>query len=302
VTVDQLIGVGGMSEVYRATTSDGEPCAVKILMETYAHQEKIRALFDREMAIVAKLDHPNIVGTLERGFVGERQYLTVDWINGPSLRKLARARWRSQKDMPPVGACAALADVADALGYAHNLPERVLHRDVSPDNVIVSLDGRAVLIDFGIATSVDSEALTRTNEIRGKVGFMAPEYLRGDDSDGRADLFSLGVCAYWLFTRQLPFPQTSVPRVYSAMLKRDFPPLREQRPGAPAHVVNLVDALLQPDPGQRPGDGAAIAEALREVIGSVEAGRRALSHLAEPEADTQRILLERPIGPDGGDD
>ena len=196
-----VLGHGGMADVYLAMAEGSQGfrklCVVKMLKEAMAADEDFRAMFIDEARLAARLTHPNIVQTYEVEAVGGHLLLAMEYVEGATL---GRVRRRMNDDAFPLEAAVrVLCDVLDALSYAHSAQDfdgqslDIVHRDVSPHNIIVGYSGNVKLVDFGIAKSTASIQATQAGVLKGKIGYMAPEQASFGEVDQRADLFSVGV-------------------------------------------------------------------------------------------------------------
>jgi serine/threonine-protein kinase len=248
--VHERIGVGGMGEVFRCTRkSDGIACAVKILTAQMAAVPDYVRRFGREAAAMAQLDHPGIVRLLGRGKAGQHVFIAMELIQGESLRTWAH------KNRPTARVLARLlAQVAHALAYAH--ARAVVHRDLKPDNVLVTGDLRTKVLDFGLAGlhSDGAECLTQSHVAMGTANYMAPEQRKdAKRADHRADLYSFGVMAYELLTGELPVGR--------------FPPPSKVVAGLDPRWDPLVERCVALDPAARPDGALEVAKALDALAG-----------------------------------
>jgi eukaryotic-like serine/threonine-protein kinase len=208
-TVFECLGAGGMATVHRATIEIGQgvikEVALKRMLPQLADDKKTLDDFIREAKLAAQLNHPNIVRILELGRNGTTYFIAMELVRGPSvltLMKLMHAR----RTMAPVGiVIALLAELCEALDYASSATIdgealEIVHRDLSPSNLIVDDEGRLRIIDFGVAKTVSGKFQTSSGLVKGKLGYMALEVLAGKQIDKRADIFSVGVVAWELLT------------------------------------------------------------------------------------------------------
>src|SRR5215207_1567196 len=266
--LERELGGGGMSRVFVAEeTALGRRVVVKVLAPELA--EGLSAdRFKREVRLAARLQHPHVVPVLTAGVTAEGlPYYTMPFVEGESLRaRLGRGPLAVDE------AVAVLRDVAKALAYAH--AHALVHRDVKPDNVLLS-GGVAVVTDFGIAKALsaaataerrpgqDVAALTQRDTSIGTPAYMAPEQVAGDsDVDHRADLYALGCVAFEVLTGRAPFAGRSAQRVLAAHLSEAPPEVRQFRPDTPPAVADLVSRLLAKDADARP---QSAVEVLREL-------------------------------------
>ena len=252
------IGAGGMGRVYQATDeATGRTLAVKLTQEVRG--EVAISRFAAEAEILESLDHPAIVAYVGHGTTADgAQYLAMAWLDGEDLgRRLTRGT------LSPAETVALGLRVASGLAAAHHAG--VIHRDLKPSNIVL-VDGdvaRATLVDFGIARRVGSESLTRTGELVGTPGYMAPEQVRGRrDLDGRADLFALGAVLYQCLAGRPPFGGEDVMTVLAKLLLEEAPRLCTLRIDVPQPLEDLISRLLSKDGERRP---AAADEVVREL-------------------------------------
>jgi hypothetical protein len=258
--VVRLIGHGGMGRVYLAR----EPfldrqVAVKVLPAELADTGDARERFLREARTAARLSHPNIVPLHTFGQAGELLFFVMGYVQGESLETRLRREGRLQ----PEDARQILAELADALDYAHRAG--VVHRDVKPDNVLIdAATGRAMLTDFGIAKqSAGRETLTRTGMLMGTPHYMSPEQAAGDRTlDGRSDLYSLGVLGYRMLSGRLPFEGEGVQELLMQHISRTAMPLEQIVPGIPLELSTAVSRALAKDPSERWPSGRAMRDSL----------------------------------------
>ncbi len=248
--VHERIGQGGMGEVFRCTRlSDQCAVAVKILTPQMAAVPDYVRRFGREAAAMAQLDHPGIVRLVGRGRAGEHVFIAMELIDGISLRL-----W-SHKNRPSARRLArVLAQVAHALAYAH--ARAVVHRDLKPDNVLVTPDQRTKVLDFGLAGlhSEGAECLTQSHVSMGTANYMAPEQRKdAKRADHRADIYSFGVMAYELLTGELPVGR--------------FPPPSKVVSGLDPRWDALVERCLEVEPSARPHSALELAHGLETLAG-----------------------------------
>ena len=267
-TIERELSGGGMSRVFVATeTRLGRRVVVKVLrteLTTGTSTER----FEREMALCARCHHPHIVPVLSTGEIEGLPWFTMPLVEGESLRD------RLNRDGPlPVGeAIRLLAEIADALAYAHRLG--VVHRDIKPENILLQ-DGHAVVADFGVAKALHAATLTDSalqvtgvGVVIGTPAYMAPEQATGETViDHRVDLYALGVVAYELLTGKNPFSGTSPVQVVTAQLTRIPHSVAEERRDCPPVLAALIQRLLAKDPAVRPATADDVRAEL-QAIGS----------------------------------
>jgi len=241
--IENLIGKGGMGVVYRATdTKLNRPVAVKLLSEEVA-DAAARRRFQREAQTASALNHPHIVTVHDIGEWEGRQYLVTEFVDGGTLKSWAKAEprtWRQVAD--------PLTGVADAVAAAHEAG--ILHRDIKPDNILISKSGYAKLADFGLAqpTGSSEETRTGTGVIQGTAAYMSPEQASGKPLDGRSDIFSFGVVLYEALAGRRPFAGSTGLETLEKLIHAPLPPLGEEIPAA---LRAMVEKALEKDPGER---------------------------------------------------
>jgi serine/threonine protein kinase len=264
--VQTPLGVGGMGVVYRAVdTKLNRPVAIKFLSDHLAGAAAHRR-FQREARTASSLNHPHIVTVHDAGEFEGRQYLVTELVDGGTLREWARGQhsWRETVEL--------LIGVADGLAAAHDAG--VLHRDVKPENILITRSGYAKLADFGLAklyegvtagaaSSAPTEARTHPGLIQGTVAYMSPEQASGQRLDARSDIFSFGVVLYEVLAGQRPFSGTSTPDVLYAIVHHAVPALPDHVPLA---VRRILERALQKDPAERFQTMRELVDELRRVV------------------------------------
>ncbi len=250
------IGRGGMAEVFRARAPDGAAVVVKRMLPELAADAQFRAMLADEARGLRSLRHPGIVALLDDGEEGGVPYLVLEPVDGLDLGAVVR---RVGALSPGVVARIG-ADVAAALGHAHG--HGVVHRDVTPGNVLVGRDGRARITDFGIARAATSRSVTQHGTVKGKPGYLAPEQALGLEVDGRTDLYALGVTLAEALLGAPLFPGQDAAQAAARLGGRA--PSALFAPDLPAKLRAVVVACLQPDPAERPAGASAVESELVE--------------------------------------
>jgi len=276
---------------------------VKMILPEYSQDPHFQEMFLDEARIASRIEHANVARILDIGEHDGRTFLVMEWVDGDSLSRLLRiADRRKQRIMPGV-ALRIAADIAAGLSAAHNLKDHddthlgVVHRDVSPQNILVSNSGVAVLIDFGVAIVRDRASQeTRAGHLKGKIRYMAPEQALGRSIDHRADLWALGVIVYEMFAGTTPFDAPNeVAMLHKLTSGEPLPPLP---PSVPAAVRAIIDRTLAHEPSARFGSALelnlAIEAAMIEIGEPTSAATVAeyTSHLlADRQAARKRTVL-----------
>lgn len=281
------LGVGGMGEVWAAARGDeaGRLVALK-LVRSNAAEGRATALFLDEARTATALRHPNIVSTFESGVELGFMYIAMELIRGTSLQRLARRVRRMDTKFAPEAIGRIGVSVADALEYAHHVTVRgralgLIHRDVSPHNVLVDQGGRPFLTDFGVARSSFQEHQTLKGEIRGKPGYMSPEQVNEERMDHRSDLFSLGIVLWELTTLHRLFKRESLMQSLVAVAHDPAPDVRELRPDAPPRLAEVIRRCLAKSPSDRFASAAEVRDALLPVAKSESVGTERLRGLMQ---------------------
>ena len=263
--IDAVLGRGGMGIVYRAEDLRlGRNVALKLVASELSEDQQFRERFLSESRLAASTEHAGIVPVYEAGEVGGRLYIAMRYIEGRDLGALLR----QEGPLEPARAITLVAQLADALQAAH--AHGLIHRDVKPSNALVGASGsteQVFLTDFGITEDVGSQGkLTDSGKLVGTVDYMAPERIRGEAVDGRADVYSLGCVLFECLTGQVPFARPSDVATIYAHLEEDPPRVGVRRPGIPAGLDDVVARALEKDPDARWQTAAEMAAAARAAV------------------------------------
>ena len=269
------IGQGGMAEVFLAKAvgvKGFEKFVVmkKILPQFAENAEFVEMLF-AEARANARLTHPNVVQTFDVGMAEGVAYITMEYVRGPDLKKLSNELRRKGVALPLEHALRIVAETAAGLHYAHSyvdpagVPHPVVHRDVSPHNVLISLDGAIKLSDFGIA-KVQGEDHTQAGVLKGKISYLSPEAAGGRPLDARNDVFALGVMLFELLTGTLPFKRDHDAATLNAIVREPAPVPSQLKPSIPQDVSDLILRALVKDPARRTPSAAAMREEIEAVM------------------------------------
>ena len=265
--IEELVGHGGMSSVYKARDSLLERhVALKILHEQYSADEDFVERFKREARSVAQLQHPNIVTVIDRGEEEGRQFIVFEYIDGENLKEHVVRKGR----LDVREALEISLEVARGLAFAHD--QGLVHRDVKPQNILLNGDGRAKVTDFGIARSVDVDGMTQTGTVLGTSNYIAPEQASGQRVDAHSDVYALGVVLYELLAGELPFPGESFVAVAMKHMHEPAPNLLDVRGDVPLRVAGAVDRALEKDPEQRFPTMDAFADELEACLAELDHG------------------------------
>lgn len=268
------VAVGGMAEIYAAVRlgdASGRPYAVKRILPTLVEDGDLVRMFLDEARLVVQLDHPGIVAVHELGRQGTGYYIAMDYVAGLDLRVLVdHARRRGARLPVPLAAQVAWL-VADALDHAHRRRDargdelRVVHRDVSPANVLVGFDGGVRVVDFGIAQASFRAGPERA-VLRGKFGYMSPEMVRGLPVDRRSDVFAVGVVLHEMLTQERLFTGPSELAVMEKIRACEVPPPSARNPAVPPRLDGVVRRALAREPEDRFAWASELRDALRPFL------------------------------------
>ncbi|MCA9659878.1 MAG: serine/threonine protein kinase, partial [Myxococcales bacterium] len=297
-TLHRKIGEGGMAEVYAATVAVGEGLAkrlvVKKIRRDCADQTEYARMFVDEAKIALGLNHANIVQVFDFGQVDDDLYLAMELVEGVDLMRLIHTVHGNGERVPPVIAAYIAHQVSAGLAYAHHkrddfgAPIGIVHRDISPHNIMISFAGTVKILDFGIARPApDPGALPRHRlpygadvledmTIQGKVAYMAPEQAMGRRVDPRADIYALGVVLYEMLTGTLVFRGKSPTALIEEVRSTPLPAVASVAPELPEPLLAVVDRALARDPEARWESARALQSALATYL-----------HRADPVVDDE---------------
>ena len=255
--IHELIGVGGMANVYRCTdTLDDREVAIKILKDEYLNNEEFSRRFKNESKAIAMLSHPNIVKVYDVSFGDMIQYIVMEYIDGITLKEyIDRQGVIEWKDVIHL-----TTQVLKALQHAHE--SGIVHRDIKPQNIMLLQDGTIKVTDFGIARFSDKATRTMTDQAIGSVHYIAPEQARGDQTDGKSDIYSVGVMLYEMLTGRLPFDGDTAVSVALMQLQQQPKRPREVNPAIPIGLEQITMKAMQKKPADR---YASAAEMLNDI-------------------------------------
>lgn len=303
--VDALLGEGGMGSVYRGRhVTLQSTVAIKVMHGHLARQEIFQKRFLQEARAAARLDHRSVIKVYDFGRRGDLLYMVMAHVSGGSLAAYIDNLYKLDKGVQLQEILYLLAQVVDALGYAHR--QGVVHRDVKPDNIMLKrLDEpdragepplRAVVTDFGLAKLLEGGLQTATNTFMGTLPYMSPEQALNRPLDGRSDLYSVGVILYQLATGRLPFEINTPTDAVQKHLHETPPPPSSVRPDIPPMVAAIIEKALKKDPDDRFQGSDVMAQALREAAGKLTSAdvtrftpvHSVLSLMTQLQADAER--------------
>lgn len=264
-TILDRLGSGSMGRVYRAQHQlMGRTVALKVIAPELITNDRVISRFLREMRLVARLDHPNVVRAFDADRVDDQFFIVMEYVQGKSLGDLLKQGPLSPVEVIRYGSQAALG-----LSHAHD--QGILHRDVKPSNLLLASDQKIVkVLDLGLGTlmEVDPEESFRTADgiAVGTIDYMSPEQASGKNLDGRSDLYSLASCMYHLMTGRCPFQHENAIKRLALRINTQPTPLREYIPNLPGKVVAVMEKMLATDPADRFQTGVEASEALLGLL------------------------------------
>jgi serine/threonine protein kinase len=273
------LGEGGMAAVYKAYQANMDRyVALKILPRFFASDPSFVGRFEQEARVIARLQHPHILAIHDFGAAEAYTYIVMPFVEGGTLADALR---RGRLDWPTIQRI--LRQVGDALDYAHS--RGVVHRDVKPTNILVDPRGNCLLSDFGIAKIVQgTAAFTQTGASIGTPAYMSPEQIKGEDLDGRSDIYSLGIVLYEMATGRVPFQAETPPAIFVKHLHDPLPPPSTYRSDIPPGVESVILKSLSKEPEDRFSTVSEMSAALA-------------SGLTRPPAAARRTADTRPTAP-----
>ncbi|HVE84805.1 MAG TPA: serine/threonine-protein kinase [Myxococcales bacterium] len=256
------IAIGGMAEVFLAKAAGPmgfeKTLVVKRILPHLADDPNFVQMFLAEAKLAAQLNHPNVVQIFDFGEAEGSHYLAMELVDGPNLRALIRRAQEVGRPLEPPVAAKIVSLACEGLAYAHEFqdpatgqPLGLIHRDVSPDNILISRTGAVKVVDFGIAKAANRTQQTRTGVLKGKLAYMPPEQLRQLPMDLRADVFALGMVLYELLTGSRPFDAEDEIAIMQAIIHQPFIPVIQRRPDLPAALCDVVERALERDREKR---------------------------------------------------
>lgn len=279
-----VAGSGGMATVWKAIQHGAagfqrEVC-IKRIKETFSHDQAFRDMFVEEARVGSLLVHPHVVQVVDFGIDEGRYFLVMEWVDGVTLQRTQKLLTELGRLTPwPLVAVVAI-ECLRGLGAAHDhaapdgTPTPVFHRDVTPQNILLGRNGITKLTDFGLARSMDRARITQPDMVKGKLGYLAPELLRGDPASVQTDLYALGVALWQALAGRPLFDSHTREDLLERARDPEIPPIDELRDDVPPILCQIIERALAPDPADRfvHADQMAriVANLLRELPERVE--------------------------------
>src|SRR3954447_22226327 len=265
--LDEKVGAGGMSSVYRAYDPTLERwVAIKLMHRDISTDPDQLERFRREARAVASLNHPHVVTVIDAGEDDGAPYIVFEYVEGETLKE----RIRRLGSLPVPEAVAYAIEIGRALSSAHSA--RLVHRDVKPQNVLIDADGRAKVTDFGIARSLEGHGLTAPGRVLGTTDYVSPEQAMGHDVTEQSDIYSLGICLYEMLTGEVPFHADTQVAVAMQHVKEPLPDVQRRRPEISAALAAVIEHATAKETRHRYATVDAMVHDLEEVL-AIEAAR-----------------------------
>jgi serine/threonine-protein kinase len=265
--LEEKIGSGGMSTVYRAFDETLERwVAIKLMHREISSDSDQLERFRREARAVASLNHPHVVTVIDFGEDDDHPYIVLEYVEGENLKDRLRRTGR----LPVPEAVAYAIEIGRALECAHG--NKLVHRDVKPQNVLIDPEGRAKVTDFGIARSLEAEGLTATGRVLGTTDYVAPEQALGEPTTAQSDVYSLGICLFEMLTGDVPFRADSQVAVAMKHVKDPLPDIRMRRPEVSAALASVVETACAKETANRFASAHELVHELEHTL-VIEASR-----------------------------
>src|SRR5262245_28531826 len=258
----QLLGEGGMGAVYKAHDRELEKdVALKLIRAELARNPEILQRFKHEIILARQITHRNVIRIFDIGQADAHKYITMEYLEGRDLRVVLREKGK----LPPEEAAKIVLQICRALEAAHG--EGVIHRDLKPQNIMLDANGRAYVMDFGIARSAYLPGMTQTGALVGTPEYMSPEQAKGEKLDERSDLFSLGVILYELLAGSSPYHSDTPLATLWRRIQEKAKPLAEVDPTIPGPLGDITAKALEIEPANRFASASEFAQSLESWLG-----------------------------------
>jgi serine/threonine-protein kinase len=280
--IEEKIGAGGMSTVYLAFDQKLERrVAIKVLHADMSADASQLERFRREARSAARLQHPHVVTVIDAGEDDGRPFIVFEYVEGETLK----ARIRRLGQLPVPEAIAYAIEMGRALMAAH--AERIVHRDVKPQNVLIDIEGRAKVTDFGIARSLELDGLTAAGRVLGTTDYVAPEQAIGDGATEQSDIYSLGICLWEMLTGDVPFKAENQVGVAMKHVREPLPDVQRLRPAVSSVLASVVDRATRKELKNR---YAGVEDMVRDLEQALAIEARRGTHLTDEATTVLRAL------------
>ncbi len=269
--IEELLGQGGMSAVYKATDPNlKRVVAIKMIHTHLSNDPDFVKRFEEEATAVAQLRHPNIIQVYDFNRDDDVYYMVLEFVPGETIQDHLKRLNQSGRRLSVTSAIEYIANACDAVDYAHQ--RGMIHRDIKPANLMLNTMGQVILMDFGIAKIVGGQRHTATGAVVGTAMYMSPEQIKGEQPDRRTDIYSLGVTLFELVSGQPPFDADSAMTLMMMHINDPVPDPRKLNPDVPDELVAVINKALAKDPNERYQTAAQMGAALRNLLGRVKTG------------------------------
>jgi len=292
--LEELLGQGGMSAVYKATDPNlKRVVAIKMIHAHLSNDPGFVSRFEEEAASVAQLRHPNIIQVYDFNHDDESDayYMVLEFVPGETVQQHLERLNESGRKLSSTKAIEYMVDICDAVGYAHQ--RGMIHRDIKPANLMISVTGQAILMDFGIAKIVGGQSHTATGAVVGTAMYMSPEQIKGESPDNRSDIYSLGVTLFEMVSGQPPFKADSAMTLMMMHVNDPVPDLKSINPDVPNNLITIINKALAKDPGDRYQTAAQMTTALRNALSQAKTDA-----VASPKSPGE-TMVEELVSPPG---
>ena len=261
--IESLVGMGGMANVYRGTdTKTSNAIAVKVLKEEFLDNEELVRRFKNESKAISILNHPNIVKVYDVSVTDRLQYIVMEYVDGITLKEYLKQRggaltWKETVHFA--------TQVLSALQHAHS--KGIIHRDVKPQNIMLLADGSIKMMDFGIARFSRAQSQTVSDKAIGSVHYISPEQAKGDKTDARTDIYSVGVMLYEMLSGKLPFDGDGAVSIAIMQISDKAKPLAQVAPNVPEALCQITEKAMEKDPDKR-------YQSAQEMLAAIEEFKR----------------------------
>ena len=262
-SIESLVGVGGMANVYRGTDlKTGNQIAVKVLKDEFLDNEELVRRFKNESKAISILSHPNIVKVYDVSVTDKLQYIVMEYVDGITLKAYLKQRggaltWKETVHFA--------TQILSALQHAHS--KGIIHRDVKPQNIMLLADGSIKMMDFGIARFSRAQSQTVSDKAIGSVHYISPEQAKGERTDARTDIYSVGVMLYEMLSGRLPFDGDGAVSIAIMQISEKPKPLAEIAPQTPAGLRQITEKAMEKDPDKR-------YQSAQEMLAAIEEFKR----------------------------
>ena len=262
-SIESLVGVGGMANVYRGTdVKTGNQIAVKVLKDEFLDNEELVRRFKNESKAISILSHPNIVKVYDVSVTDKLQYIVMEYVDGITLKEYLKQRggaltWKETVHFA--------TQVLSALQHAHS--KGIIHRDVKPQNIMLLADGSIKMMDFGIARFSRAQSQTVSDKAIGSVHYISPEQAKGERTDARTDIYSVGVMLYEMLSGRLPFDGDGAVSIAIMQISEKPKPQAEIAPKTPAGLRQITEKAMEKDPDKR-------YQSAQEMLAAIEEFKR----------------------------